>query len=242
MLFRATERLLLGIGLTLCAAFLAVMVYREVGSRMAVRSFQANPAPVVETPAKENAGTVKSTEVIPAPDFSLWAAKRISGYKESLLGHFAPPVAVLRIPKIHVEVAVFEGTDELNLNRGVGWIPGTARVDENGNIGIAGHRDGFFRGLKDIAAGDVITVSSPSAITTYAVDQIEIVTPQDVSVLAPRSAPSVTLVTCYPFYYSGDAPQRFIVHCSRREQRPKPNAGSGRTDQSSRKQLKENET
>ena len=85
-------------------------------------------------------------------------------------------------------------------------------MGESGNIGIAGHRDGFFRALKDIAMGDLITLSSRTATTTYSVDQIEIVTPEDVSVLAPRAGPSVTLVTCYPFYYSGDAPQRFIVH------------------------------
>ena len=107
---------------------------------------------------------------------------------------------------------VFDGTDEWVLNRGVGRIIGSTRVGESGNIGIAGHRDGFFRVLKDIAVGDLMTLSSSSATTTYAVDQIEIVTPDDVSVLAPRAGPSVTLVTCYPFYHPGDAPQRFIVH------------------------------
>ena len=243
MLFRTTERLLLGIGLTLCAAYLAVMIYREVGSRMAVRSFETTPSSAAaETPAAAKKAGVESTEVIQAPDFSLWAAKRVAGYKESLLRHFAPPVAVLRIPKIHVEVAVFEGTDELSLNRGVGWIAGTARVGETGNIGIAGHRDGFFRVLKDIKVGDVITLTSLSVTTTYTVDQIEIVSPDDVRVLAPRPAPSVTLVTCYPFYYSGDAPQRFIVHGSRREERPNSSPGGSRADQCSRKRFKENET
>ena len=98
-------------------------------------------------------------------------------------------------------------------------IIGSTRVDESGNIGIAGHRDGFFRVLKDIAVGDLMTLSSSSATKTYAVDQIEIVTPNDVSVLAPRAGPSVTLVTCYPFYYWGDAPQRFIVHAIEKQER-----------------------
>jgi len=85
-------------------------------------------------------------------------------------------------------------------------------VGESGNIGIAGHRDGFFRVLKDIAVGDLMTLTSHYATTSYSVDQIEIVAPEDVGVLAPRAGPSVTLVTCYPFYHPGDAPQRFIVH------------------------------
>ena len=130
-------------------------------------------------------------------------------------------MAILRIPKLGVEVAVFDGTDEWVLNRGVGRIIGSTRVGESGNIGIAGHRDGFFRVLKDIAVGDLMTLSSPSATTTYSVDQIEIVTPDDVSVLAPRAGPSVTLVTCYPFYYLGDAPQRFIVHGIEKQERHK---------------------
>ena len=136
-------------------------------------------------------------------------------------------MAILRIPKLGVEVAVFDGTDELVLNRGVGRIIGSTRVGESGNIGIAGHRDGFFRVLKDIALGDLMTLSSPSATTTYSVDQIEIVTPDDVSVLAPRAGPSVTLVTCYPFYYSGDAPQRFIVHGIERAGTTEVRPGSG---------------
>jgi len=87
------------------------------------------------------------------PDFSLWSATRIKDYKESLTAQIAPAIALLRIPKIQLEVPVLEGTDDLSLNRAVGLIAGTARPGEDGNIGIAGHRDGFFRGLKDIQEG-----------------------------------------------------------------------------------------
>jgi len=214
MLLRGIERVLLGVGLTLCTVFLAMLAYREVGSRLALRSFKAAAAEAQVAPKPEPEPVV--IDNLSAPDYGLWATKRIAGYKESLLRQFAPPVAILRIPKLHLEVAVFSGTDEWVLNRGVGLIDGTARVGDNGNIGIAGHRDGFFRGLKDVAVGDVVTLTAASATMNYAVDQIEIVTPQDVRVLGPRPTPSLTLVTCYPFYYTGDAPKRYIVHCARR--------------------------
>ena len=123
-------------------------------------------------------------------------------------------MAVLVIGKLHVRVPVFEGTDDPVLNRGVGWISGAARPGEAGNIGIAGHRDGFFRGLKDIVVGDAVELTTLEACATYVVDQIEIVSPESVEVLRPRGVPSLTLVTCYPFYFIGDAPQRFIVHAA----------------------------
>jgi sortase A len=124
------------------------------------------------------------------------------------------PLAVLSIPRIGIEVPVFDGTDELVLNRGAGRILGTAKPGQPGNIGIAAHRDGFFRGLKDIRRGDRIELRTQGDASLYAVDEIEIVQPTDVTVLRNRSSPSVTLVTCYPFYFVGDAPQRYIVHAS----------------------------
>jgi sortase A len=147
-------------------------------------------------------------------DFSLWDTKRIQAYKESLLKKFDPPLAVLRINPIELEVSVLEGTDEITLNRAVGHIAGTANISSNGNIGIAGHRDGFFRGLKDIKLGDVIEISTSRETRNYTVDKIVIVKPEDVWVLNPRTSPSITLVTCYPFYFIGHAPDRYIVQAS----------------------------
>jgi sortase A len=122
------------------------------------------------------------------------------------------------LAKFNLRVPVFEGTDELALNRGVGWIAGTARPGQNGNIGIAGHRDGFFRRLKNIGTGDAIELSTDKSRGVYTVDQIEIVNPDNVGVLRPRGVPSLTLTTCYPFYFIGDAPQRFIVHAVLKQQ------------------------
>jgi len=80
-----------------------------------------------------------------------------------------------------------------------------------GNLGIAGHRDSFFRGLKDIAAGDLIELATPHETTVYRIERTSVVAPEDVYVLDPTSTRVLTLVTCYPFYFVGPAPQRFIV-------------------------------
>ena len=95
-------------------------------------------------------------------DFSLWSRKRLNSYKEALLAKLDRPIAVLKISKLGLEVPVFEGTDDLTLNRGAGRIVGTAKPGEPGNIGIAAHRDGFFRCLKGIHVGDQIQLASPT--------------------------------------------------------------------------------
>jgi sortase A len=112
-------------------------------------------------------------------------------------------------------VAVLGGTDDWTLNRAVGHIEGTAGPGAAGNSGIAGHRDGFFRGLKDVAVGDAIELETLGAVHHYRVTRTWIVEPDDVSVLDPTASPAVTLVTCYPFYFVGSAPQRFIVRAVR---------------------------
>jgi sortase A len=113
-----------------------------------------------------------------------------------------------------LEVPVLDGVDDISLNRGVGYIPGTTYLGERGNIGIAGHRDGFFRILKDAGIGDVIELETLDRIDVYQVKNIVIVDKNDVSVLRPTSAPTLTLVTCYPFYFIGSAPKRYIVVAS----------------------------
>ena len=147
-------------------------------------------------------------------DTSLWDEGRIEEYQESLFVDMDAPLALLRIPRLEIEVPVFAGTDDLVLNRGVGWIAGTAPPDQAGNIGIAGHRDGFFRPLQDIVRGDEILLETTHASTTYLVEELHIVDPTDVWVLEPTESPSVTLVTCYPFYFVGSAPERFIVRAN----------------------------
>ena len=144
-------------------------------------------------------------------DLSLWSQVRIAAWRKALLEPAATSLAVLRIPKIRLEVPVLNGTDDRTLDRAVGFIEGTAEPGTDGNMGIAGHRDGFFRGLKDIAAGDVIEVDTRQRTDVYRVERTWVVDPEDVSVLDPTSTPALTLVTCYPFYFVGAAPRRFIV-------------------------------
>jgi sortase A len=121
------------------------------------------------------------------------------------------PIALLRIGRVGLEVPVYADTTERNLNRGAGWVKGTAAPDDGGNIAIAAHRDGYFRVLKDVAVGDVLELESITQERLYRVTEISIVEPGDTSSLFATETAAVTLVTCYPFYFVGHAPQRYIV-------------------------------
>lgn len=205
-------RLLLISGLLLLGIYLGARVYTALSSRSETRRLESRPPESRQPVAQEHAAGFSF--VVKKPDFSLWSPQRIRHYQQSLSAQLGPPVALLRIPKIRLEVPVLEGTDDLTMDRAVGFIAGTARPGEDGNIGISGHRDGFFRGLKDIREGDGIELVTATGTDTYTIDHIMLVTPADVSVLAPRPRPSITLVTCYPFYFVGSAPKRYIVQAS----------------------------
>ena len=204
-----TERLLLLVGVLLIVIYVAAHIHRTILLRAELRRFQDSQS---RQPGR--IATDFSPAVEAQSDFGTWSEKRILAYEHSLGQRIDPPLAVLRISKVHLEVPVLEGTDDLILNRGVGHILGTVRPGEDGNIGIAGHRDGFFRVLKDVRPGDTVELSTSSRTDTYIVDQTVIVHPDDASVLQPRSTASLTLVTCYPFYFLGSAPERYIVQAS----------------------------
>jgi sortase A len=203
------ERLLLILGLVLITIYVAANVHRTISSSAELKRFR-------DLQAEQPVETVDHFPPVTQfkLDVSLWSEKLIAAYEQSLRGYVDPPLAVLRISKVHLEAPVLDGTDDLTLNRGVGHIVGTNSPGEDGNIGIAGHRDGFFRVLKDVSPGDAIELVTPKRVVTYVVDQIVLVGPDDVSVLQPQSRPSLTLVTCYPFYFVGSAPQRYIVQAS----------------------------
>jgi sortase A len=203
------QRLLLIVGLLLIGIYVGAHIHRAIMSRSDVRRFEDFTAKSRDDGPRH----VLSTSGLKV-DYALWSDKRIEAYERSLAEHFAPPLAILRISKVHLEVAVLEGTDDLTLNRGIGHIEGTPRPGDEGNIGIAGHRDGFFRVLKDIVPGDKIELVTASHTDVYTVDQIVLVHPNDVSVLQPQPNRALTLVTCYPFYFIGSAPQRYIVQAS----------------------------
>ena len=121
------------------------------------------------------------------------------------------PIGRVEIPRVGVSTLIVEGDGDLTLAYAAGHIPGTALPGAAGNAALAGHRDGVFRGLARIRRGDLISITTPSGKYRYAVDSLRVVEPEDVSVLRPTRRPTLTLVTCYPFRFIGDAPERFIV-------------------------------
>lgn len=121
-------------------------------------------------------------------------------------------VGRIEIPRLGMAIAILEGTSAQTLRLGVGHIEGTALPGEQGNSGIAGHRDTFFRPLKDIRTNDKIRIETATGISRYQVDWVRVVAPDDTGILESAAKPSITLITCYPFYLIGAAPERFVVH------------------------------
>jgi sortase A len=117
----------------------------------------------------------------------------------------------LSLPRLHLTAMVREGVDSKTLRIAAGHIPSTALPGQPGNVGVAGHRDTLFRGLKDVRTNDEILFATIHGDYIYKVESLRIVTPNNVGVLAVSSEDVLTLVTCYPFYYVGNAPRRFIV-------------------------------
>jgi sortase A len=117
----------------------------------------------------------------------------------------------LVIARIGVSVVVLEGDDADTLGLGAGRVPGTALPGEGSNMAIAAHRDTFFRPLRNIRKGDVIRFTTRNESLVYEVESTEIVTPSHIEVLDATAEPTMTLITCYPFYYLGFAPDRFVV-------------------------------
>src|SRR5262245_31094735 len=135
-------KLSFGLGALCAAVFVVAQTDRTIASVSALDAFQEVQRAALEL----------------TPDQSTWSAQRRADYRESLAQTFDAPPGVLEIPSLKLTVPIFAGTSELVLNRGVGWIEGTAMPGEEGNVGLAGHRDGYFRGLKDLKLGDTIEV------------------------------------------------------------------------------------
>src|SRR5450631_2247159 len=215
---RILERGLLLLGLLLLVVFAFAHIDRFIMFRAEMAKFEARQ---LESPKGVAAGIEVvdgaipdgGPHQVPNTEYSTWSIQRTKSHQANL-GKPVESLAVLRIPTLHLEVPLLEGTDAVTLNRGVGRIAGTSLLGQGGNIGIAGHRDGFFRRLKDIRTGDAIEVVEISGTDVFIVDQIRITSPADVSVLRPRAKHSLTLVTCYPFYFVGPAPSRYIVEAS----------------------------
>jgi sortase A len=202
---KLTSRILIGLGLFGLGYVSASYLDSYVGSRSAVSSF------------KEQAAVEQRKSSLPEfqlaefdPDQSLWSddAREKFDRTKNVEG---TPVALLKIDRLKLEAPVFMGTNRTTLNRGVGVVDNTAAPGEPGNVALSAHRDSFFRPLKDIVIGDTIELQTLQGIQQFQVSDITIVDPTDISVLEPTERSILTLITCYPFYFVGYAPDRYIV-------------------------------
>jgi sortase A len=161
-------------------------------------------------------------------------AETAAAFERAAKTHVAPArvatggiVGMLDLPRLNLSTAVIEGDDERTLQHAAGHLPDTPLPWERGNSAIAGHRDGLFRPLKDVKVGDEIRFRTTRDEFVYRVAKTSIVQPDDVSVLGPRERSALTLITCYPFYYVGSAPKRFVVYAERVSVAPQDRAVRG---------------
>ena len=160
---------------------------------------------VTETLSSVGSATLPS---LPGRDMNFGAPAFQLSADRSVIGR-------IEIPRIGLKTVILEGVAQRTLSLAVGHIPGTALPGMPGNVGIAGHRDTFFRSLREVEPGDSIILTTFEGAWEYRVQSCEIVRESGTSVLDDGGAPELTLVTCYPFYYVGPAPERFIVHARR---------------------------
>ena len=230
---RTAERLLWISGCLMLSIFLGHLALAEYQRTQSIAAFKTQiasnvgavsidvPQEAIEVTEPER--VTQEAETVLAlsadvPDQTLWSPGRIASYAASLAEETSEVVGIFEIPRLGLEVPVYESVSELHMDRGIARIEGTAEPGQNGNIGIAGHRDGYFRVLKDIKFGDELVLTSAHGTETYLVQQLMIVDPSTIEVLDPTSEKAITLVTCYPFYFVGHAPERFIVRAVLREE------------------------
>jgi sortase A len=125
------------------------------------------------------------------------------------------PLARLSIPRLGASAIVAEGIEESVLRRALGHLPGTALPGENGNVALAGHRDTFFRALDGVVVGDELILESGAGSDRYQVEWAAVVEPAQTAVARDAGYAALTLVTCYPFGYLGDAPYRYVIRARR---------------------------
>lgn len=160
--------------------------------------------------------TASDAAAVPSPALAAYAESSgaltlgsTSTSTSSALGYGV--LGVVEIPRLGISSVVEEGVDSSTLWEAVGHLPGTAMPGQNGNSALAAHRDTYFRGLGDVATGDLIVFRSPTADFRYRVESIKIVEADATDALPESSTPTLSLITCYPFRYVGPAPKRFIL-------------------------------
>ena len=228
-LWRAVEVLCWGLGVALLGYAALLKLHEAQASEAGLQAFALAAAATSESPASStetnptspNAGAIDVGQ-LQTLDQSLWSKKRIAQYAEINKTNKDMPLAILRIDALNIVVPVYPDASDFNLNRGAGWIEDTASINERGNIGIAAHRDSFFRALKDAKTGQKMSLQTLQGTRHFTLAKIQVIDPSDVSVLEATSDSRLTLVTCYPFYHVGSAPQRYIVTATEDISAPKP--------------------
>lgn len=143
------------------------------------------------------------------------AEPRVSDPKPRAVALVPSALGRIEIPRIGIAAIVKDGADEETLARAVGRVPGSARPGQVGNMVLAGHRDTFFRPLRDIRVNDRIRMVVPPNTYEYKVESVMVVSPEDTDVLRSKGKEEITLVTCFPFRYIGPSPDRFVVSATR---------------------------
>lgn len=215
---RLAEVVCYTLGACLLSVFGLQLAWSEVRRQQGVEQFNAAATMAQEqarqsitAPALTPTALASLATALTAPDVSQWSPARVEQFHNSKLQSLPPVVGVLEIPSIAVSVPVYPSDSELALDRGAGVIDGMAYPHEPGHVGIAGHRDGYFRALQHVKLGDSLALKTLEGQRRFRVDSITIADISDVHLLEDTADARVTLVTCYPFYYVGNAPQRFIV-------------------------------
>ena len=217
--FRSGELLSYLAGILLAGFFVVQLAQGEVQRQDGIAEFEqmaqasaavrgSDQAETVATGAAEDTQDFENTG---EPDTSLWAAGRLADYQASLKADLPPVLGVLEVPSVGLKVPVYSTNTDLVMDRGAGIIDGMAYPHEPGNIGISGHRDGYFRVLKDVQVGDSIVLQSMEGEKHFKINATKVVAISDTTLLRDTDDQTVTLVTCYPFYFVGHAPKRFIV-------------------------------
>ena len=210
---KAVEWLSYTAGTVMIGFFVVQLAQGEVERRGDIAQFEQLAS--VDFADPEAAIAVETlTDETGRPDMSLWAPGRIADYEASLKADLPPVLGILEVPSVGLKVPVYSTDTELTMDRGAGVIDGMAYPHEPGNIGIAGHRDGYFRVLKDVQVGDTLALQTLEGPKDFTIDSVQVVEISDTHLLQDTDDQTVTLVTCYPFYFVGHAPQRFIVTAS----------------------------
>jgi sortase A len=195
--------LLFGVGITCLGIYFSSYLYRTAYQIYAGWRFDRELAEPEKVEPKRPAEPAALPSILPDPDRGSVSPVITS---ETIIGRVS-------IQRLHVSAIVEEGVDSTTLSRAIGHIPGTSFPGQQGNTGIAGHRDTFLRALKDLRPTDKIDFTTRSGRFHYRVDSLTVVDPSNVDVLKSTGRrQALTIVTCFPFNYIGNAPRRYIVH------------------------------